>query len=78
MAFDQSLDKTLFEEEKEFENCKITVSVKQYNEGQKKLQLSRENLQASTGEYKFAKLGRLTKEEAEVIIPMMQKALESM
>ena len=78
MAFDKSLDKELYGEEIAFETSKIRVSVMCYNEGQQKLQISRENLNPNTGEYGFAKLGRVLKEEAEKIIPAMQKALENM
>ncbi|MFH0874919.1 MAG: hypothetical protein V1859_03205 [archaeon] len=76
MAFDKNLDKELFSETVEFERTKITVSVFSYNEGIPKLQLSRENM--SGEEYTFAKLGRMTKEEAEKVIPLMQKALKEM
>lgn len=75
MAFDPNLDKQLFAENIEFESTKITVSVQQYNEGVKKLQISRENANAQ-GEWSFAKLGRMTKDEAEKVIPAMQKALQ--
>ncbi|MBW2974421.1 hypothetical protein KY366_01770 [Candidatus Woesearchaeota archaeon] len=77
MAFDPNLDKKLFSETKDFDMTRITVAVHQYNEGEKKLQISREN-RNQDGEWKFAKLGRLFKDEAEAIIPLMQKALESM
>ena len=77
MPFDPNLDKKLFSEEKEFERTKITVSVMSYNDGDKKLQISRENKNAA-GELQFAKLGRLTKEEAEAVLPLMQKAIEQM
>ena len=77
MPFDPNLDKKLFSEEKDFERTKITVSVMSYNDGPKKLQISRENKNAS-GELQFAKLGRVTKEEAEIILPLMQKAIEQM
>lgn len=77
MAFDPNLDKKLFSETKDFEMTRVTVSVCQYNEGEKKLQLSREN-RSQEGDWKFAKLGRLFKDEAEAIIPIMQKALEHM
>ena len=77
MPFDPNLDKTLFSESKEFEGARITVSVMQYNEGEKKLQLSRERGNAN-GEFKFAKLGRMTKEETEAVLPLMQKAIEFM
>lgn len=78
MAFDKSLDKCLFSETVEFETTKIIVGVFSYNEGNKKLQLSREVLDPNTGEFKFAKLGRMFKEEAEAVIPLMQKAIEHM
>ena len=78
MAFDKSLDKELFSETVEFETSKITVSVFSYNEGQAKLQLSRELLDPNSGAYKWAKVGRLFKDEAEAVIPLMQKALEAM
>lgn len=76
-GFDKSLDKELFSKKSEFENTTIKVSVMQYNEGQKKLQVSRENTSAE-GEPRFAKLGRLTKQEAESVIPLMQEALNKM
>lgn len=77
MPFDPNLDKKLFSETKELEMTRITVAVCQYNEGEKKLQISREN-RSQEGEWRFAKLGRMFKDEAEAIIPLMQKALESM
>lgn len=78
MAFDKSLDKELFSETVNFEGTRIIVSVFSYNEGTPKLQLTRQNLRASDGEYSFTKLGRLSKEETEKILPLMQKALDSM
>ncbi|MBW3015766.1 hypothetical protein KY330_05055 [Candidatus Woesearchaeota archaeon] len=76
-GFDPSLDKTLFEEEVDFERTKIIVSVKAYNEGTPKLQLIRENKKAD-GSTSFAKLGRLTKEEIQAILPVIQKAIEQL
>lgn len=78
MAFDKSLDKELFGETIEFETTQIRVSVYSYNEGRAKLQISRQNLNPNTEQFTFAKMGRLTKEEAQKIIPIMQKALEHM
>lgn len=75
MAYDPNLDKTLFSETKEFEITRITVSVNQYNEGEKKMQISREN-RNKDGEWNFAKLGGLFEDEA--ILPLMQRALEQM
>ncbi len=78
MAFDKNLDKQLFSETVKFETTRITVSVFSYNGGIEKLQISREDLSNTTGEYSFSKLGRLFKEEAEAILPIMKKALASM
>ena len=77
MPYDQALDVATFKETKEVEDTRITVGVFSYNEGQKKLQLSRENMNANE-EWRFAKLGRMTKEEAQEILPIMAKAVESM
>ena len=78
MAFDKSLDKELFSEEKEFELTKIIVSVFSYNESTPKLQIGRKNRNPETGEWMFSKLGRLHKEEAVKLPEMIAKALEHM
>ena len=77
MPYDQSLDVSSFKEAKEFGETRITIGVFAYNEGLKKLQLSRENMNANE-EWRFAKLGRLTKEEAQEIVPIMMRAVETM
>lgn len=77
MPYDQSLDVETFKETKEFEKTRVTVGVFSYNNGAKKLQLSRENMDQSDA-WRFAKLGRLTKQEAQEIIPIMMKAAEKM
>ncbi len=77
MPYDQALDVSSFKEAKEFGETRITVGVFCYNEGLKKLQLSREN-QNQNEEWRFAKLGRMTKEEAQEIVPIMMKAIETM
>jgi hypothetical protein len=77
MPYDQSLDVASFKEAKEFEGTKVTIGVFSYNEGPKKLQLSRENMNANE-EWRFAKLGRMTKEEAQEVVPIIMKAVESM
>jgi hypothetical protein len=76
-GFDPNLDKNMFSETVEFEGSNIVVGVFSYNEGQSKLQLTRERVNAE-GQTSFAKLGRMTKEELEKVIPVMQKALEAM
>ncbi len=77
MAFDNSLNKELFAETKEFETTKIKVGIYSYNDGEKKMQISREN-RNQDGEWNFSKLGRMFKDEVEAVLPMMQKALEHM
>jgi len=77
MPYDQSLDVASFKETKEFADTRITVGVFSYNEGTKKLQISREN-QNQNEEWRFAKLGRMTKEEAQEVIPIVAKAIETM
>ena len=74
MPYDSSLDKQLFAKSWEGEGTKITVSIYSYNNGPKKIQISRENYTAD-GEPRFAKLGRLLKEELEAILPHLQEAL---
>jgi hypothetical protein len=76
-GFDKSLDKELFTANAEFERGRINVSVMAYNEGVPKLQITRENKNAS-GEFTFTKLGRLSKEELEAIVPLIEKAKGSM
>ena len=77
MAFDKNLDKEIFSEMINFETSRITVGIFSYNDGEKKLQISRENMNQD-GEWSFAKLGRMFKDEAEKVIPIMEKALEHM
>ncbi|NLE64613.1 MAG: hypothetical protein GX606_01710 [Elusimicrobia bacterium] len=77
MPYDSSLDVSIFKETKEFDGTRITVGVFSYNGGEKKLQVGRENQDAG-GEWRFSKLGRMTKTEAEAVIPVMTKAVGSM
>lgn len=74
MPYDASLDECLFSKAYQYEGGKVVVAVYSYNKGQKKLQISRENLSAE-GETRFAKLGRMTKDEAEAVLPLIQEAL---
>ena len=76
MPYDKALDVDSFKESKEFEETRITVGVFSYNNGPQKLQLSRENKTAD--EWRFAKLGRMSKEEVEAVLPLIQKAFDSM
>jgi len=77
MPYDKSLDVETFKEVKEFEDTRITVGVFSYNGGEKKLQLARENA-TQAGEWRWSKLGRMNKDEAHEIIPIMTKAVENM
>ncbi|MBU1871282.1 MAG: hypothetical protein KKH80_00560, partial [Candidatus Omnitrophica bacterium] len=56
---------------------RLSVSVFSYNSGPKKLQISRE-IRDNENNFKFAKLGRLNKEELESLIPFIQEALKQM
>ena len=77
MPYDSSLDESLFSKYWENDTDRLTVSVRSYNKGTKKLQISRENLN-SQGELRFAKLGRMTKTEVEAILPLINEALQIM
>jgi predicted transcriptional regulator len=48
-----------------------------YNKGAKKLQITRENGDKE-GNLRFTKLGRLSVEEVEGILPFIQEAVQSM
>lgn len=77
MPYDASLDDQLFAKSWEGEGTKITVSVYSYNNGPKKLQITRENKDAN-GNFRFTKLGRITKEETEAILPLIQETIAKM
>ena len=84
MAFDKNLDKELWGETVEFgdgdgvKTTRLRVSVFSYNDGEPKLQISRENLNPNSGEWTFAKLGRMFKDQVEAVLPLMAKAKEHM
>ncbi len=78
MAYEKELDKEIFSESVDFDKTKITVSVFSYNDGIPKVQLSRETADPASGEMKWVKLGRMTKEETEAILPLISRALEKM
>ncbi|MBF0479520.1 MAG: hypothetical protein HQL26_08555 [Candidatus Omnitrophica bacterium] len=77
MPYEPAKDVSVFKEIIELGDTRVTVGVFSYNEGAKKLQLSREN-QTAEGEWRFAKLGRMTKDETEAVLPLMQKAVGQM
>jgi hypothetical protein len=75
MPYDASLDERLFEKSYETERERLTVSVYSYNKGAKKLQITREN-KDKNDEFRFTRLGRLSKEEILAILPLIQEALK--
>jgi len=77
MPYDSSLDEQLFTKFWENEAGKVVVSVYSYNNGPKKLQIVRE-VKDRNGEFSFAKLGRLTKDELTGVLPLIQEALSAM
>ena len=77
MPYESSLDQQLFTKAFDTVTGKIVVSVYSYNNGPKKLQISRE-IKDKEGNLTFAKLGRLSKEELEGVLPLMQEAGRAM
>lgn len=77
MPYDSSLDAQSFTRFWENDSGKIVVSVYSYNNGPKKIQIVRE-IKDKNGEYAFAKLGRLSGDEAQGVLPLIQEALKSM
>ena len=77
MPYDKSLDVECFKEVKEWEETRVSVGVFCYNGGEKKLQITRENLD-STGQWRFTKLGRMTQAEVKEIVPIVMRAAEKM
>ena len=77
MPYDASLDEKVFSKSLAGENSRVTVSVYSYNKGPKKLQITRENGDKE-GNLRFTKLGRLSVEEVQGILPFIQEAIASM
>ena len=77
MPYDSNLDEKIFSKSWESETTKVTVGVFSYNKGAKKLQITREN-RDSNGDFRFTRLGRVSKEEAEAILPFIQEAVTLM
>jgi hypothetical protein len=77
MAYDSKLDQQVFAKSWEGDGMTLTVGIYSYNQGPKKVQISRA-LATEEGKPGFAKLGRLTKEELEGVLPLLQEALAAM
>ncbi len=73
MPYDKELDECVFTKSWENDDERLTASIHSYKKGIKKLQLTREN-KNSQGGYRFAKLGRLAKEEIEALLPLIEEA----
>ena len=74
MPYDAKLDECVFAKHWDTETARLTVSVYSYNQGPRKLQMTRENRDRE-GELRFTKLGRLTKDEIEALLPLIQEAM---
>jgi len=77
MPYDNSLDEQLFAKSHDTDNGRLTVSIYSYNGGQKKIQISRETKDKQEN-LKFAKLGRVSKDELESLMPILTEALSNM
>ncbi|OGW78230.1 MAG: hypothetical protein A2Z83_00710 [Omnitrophica bacterium GWA2_52_8] len=73
MPYDPKLDQRIWGKTWENDLGKISVGIFSYNQGAKKLQITRENTDAE-GNVRFAKLGRLTQDELEGILPILEEA----
>ena len=76
-SYNKDLDEELFSKAWENDMGKIVVSIHSYNNGPKKLQITRE-LKSREGQAAFAKLGRLAKDEILGILPLIQEAIPMM
>ena len=77
MAYQNSLDKQLFSKFFDTAGGKIVVSVFSYNNGPSKLQITRE-VQRKDGTVIFTRLGRLSKDEIQGILPLIKEAVAVM
>jgi hypothetical protein len=74
MPYDSKLDQQHFTKTWQGGGSKLTVGVYSYNNGPKKVQITRELL-TEEGKPGFTKLGRMTKEELAGVLPFLQEAL---
>jgi predicted transcriptional regulator len=77
MPYDSSLDHEWFSRAAETDAGRIVVSVHSYNNGAKKLQITRE-VKDREGKFIFAKLGRMSKEELDEVMPLIGEARKLM
>lgn len=76
-GYNKKLDEKIWSETVKVEGGKLIVSVWSYDGGTPKIQISRmrEN-DKSEYKYSFAKLGRMTADEIEVILPLLETAMD--
>ena len=77
MPFNPELDKELWKDEVRVGKFVLDVKIMQYGEGEKKIQIGRVQKEVPEDEGRFMKLGRLTKEEAEAVLPLFQEAVKN-
>ncbi|MFH1876412.1 MAG: hypothetical protein ABH865_05945 [Candidatus Omnitrophota bacterium] len=77
MPYDSGLDEQKFSKFFDTANGRIIVSIYSYNSGPNKLQLARE-IKNADGNFTFTKLGRISKEELQGIMPLIQEAIAAM
>jgi len=79
MPYNPEQDKTLWNDEVRVGKFTLEVKVMKYGEnGQPKIQINRLQKETPEDEGRFMKLGRITKEEAEAIMPLVEKAIDNM
>jgi hypothetical protein len=77
MPYKSDLDVQVYSNSWENDTDKIIVSVHSYNNGPRKIQITRE-IKNRDGKLSFTRLGRLSKDEITGIMPLIQEALKSM
>ncbi len=77
MPYNTSLDEKHFSKSFEKESGRITVSIYSYRNGPKKLQITRE-MKDREGNFSYVRLGRISKEELEAILPLVNEAMAIM
>ncbi|MFZ5802647.1 MAG: hypothetical protein ACOY3K_06030 [Candidatus Omnitrophota bacterium] len=76
--YDEDRDRKIFSRAWEGKNWRIIVGVYSYEGTRPRLQLSREKIGKKFQNRPYAKLGRLSKDEVEGILPILQEALHHM
>ena len=76
-VFDKSKDKMIFEKKLEAGiSSNLIIGVYKYGDGDMKIGISRTVMREGIEGESFTKLGRLTSDEAEMIIPVLNECLD--